>query len=137
MTPEQIRDAITASPELQALVPDTVALAAALSVGRTHWKPTDIGKGTIIQQLGLATANNVIDAVLGTPDYRHVKELLEQGRLRLDVVAQAGLLQPLVTAGIMTQGQLDALTAVAKEPDPVDEYSVRIGIFNDDGSLRV
>jgi len=36
MTPQEIRDAITAAPELQALVPDTVALAAALSVGRTR-----------------------------------------------------------------------------------------------------
>jgi hypothetical protein len=137
MTPQEIRDAITASPELQALVPDTVALAAALSQGRTRWKPTEIGKGTIIQVLGLATANSVLDAVLATPDYRHVKELLEQGRLRLDVVAQAGLLQPLVAAQIMTQSHLDTLTAVAQEPAPVDEYSIRVALFADDGSLLV
>ena len=32
---------------------------------------------------------------------------------------------------------LDALIARAKEPAPVDEYRVRVAIYNDDGSLRV
>ena len=128
MTADEIRAAIAADPALQALVPDTQAIADALSVGRTRWKHTDIGVGTIIEVLGLAAANPVLDALYASPDYRHVKPLLEQGRLRLDVVAQAGLL---------TQVQLDALVARAKEPAPVDEYQVRVAIYNDDGSLRV
>ena len=137
MTADEIRDAIAADPALQALVPDTVAIAAALSAGRTRWKHTDIGVGTIIDVLGLAAANPVLDAIYASPDYRHVKPLLDQGRLRLDVVAQAGMLQPLVTGGLLTQAQLDALVARAKEPAPVDEYAVRVAIYNDDGSLRV
>ena len=137
MTADEIRDAIAADPALQALVPDTVAIAAALSAGRTRWKHTDIGVGTIIEALGLAAANPVLDALYASPDYRHVKPLLDQGRLRLDVVAQAGMLQPLVTGGLLTQAQLDALIARAKEPAPVDEYAVRVAIYNDDGSLRV
>ena len=137
MTADEIRDAIAADPALQALVPDTVALAAALSVGRTRYVETNIGVGTIIEVLGLAAANPVLDALYAAPDYRHVKPLLDQGRLRLDVVAQAGMLQPLVTGGLLTQAQLDALIARAKEPAPVDEYAVRVAIYNDDGSLRV
>ena len=137
MTAEEIRAAIAADPALQALVPDTVALAAALSVGRTRWKHTEIGVGTIIEVLGLATANPVLDALYAAPDYRHVKPLLDQGRLSLDVVAQAGMLQPLVTGELLTQAQLDALVARAKEPAPVAEYDVRMAIYNDDGSLRV
>ena len=137
MTADEIRAAIAADPALQALVPDTVAIAAALSAGRTRWKHTDIGVGTIIEALGLAAANLVLDALYASPDYRHVKPLLDQGRLRLDVVAQAGMLQPLVTGGLLTQAQLDALIARAKEPAPVDEYAVRVAIYNDDGSLRV
>ena len=137
MTADEIRAAIAADPALQALVPDTVAIAAALSAGRTRWKHTDIGVGTIIEVLGLAAANPVLDAIYASPDYRHVKPLLDQGRLRLDVVAQAGMLQPLVTGGLLTQAQLDALVARAKEPAPVDEYAVRVAIYNDDGSLRV
>ena len=137
MTHDEIRAAIAADPALQALVPDTQAIAAALSVGRTRWKHTEIGVGTIIEALGLAAANPVLDALYAAPDYRHVKPLLDQGRLRLDTVAQAGMLQPLVTGGLLTQAQLDALIARAKEPAPVDEYAVRVAIYNDDGSLRV
>ena len=137
MTADEIRAAIAADPALQALVPDTVAIAAALSAGRTRWKHTDIGVGTIIEELGLAAANPVLDDLYTAPDYRHVKPLLDQGRLRLDVVAQAGMLQPLVTGELLTQAQLDALVARAKEPAPVDEYDVRMAIYNDDGSLRV
>ena len=137
MTAEEIRAAIAADPALQALVPDSQAIADALSVGRTRWKHTDIGVGTIIEVLGLAAANPVLDALYASPDYRHVKPLLDQGRLRLDVVAQAGMLQPLVTGGLLTQAQLDALIVRAKEPAPVDEYAVRVAIYNDDGSLRV
>lgn len=137
MTPEEIRAAISADTALQALVPDTQAIADALSAGRTRWKHTDIGVGTIIEALGLAAANPVLDALYASPDYRHVKPLLEQGRLRLDVVAQAGMLQPLVTGGLLTEAQLDALIARAKEPAPVDEYQVRVAIYNDNGSLRV
>ena len=137
MTADEIRAAIAADPALQALVPDTQAIAAALSVGRTRYVETQIGVGTIIEVLGLAAANPVLDALYAAPDYRHVKPLLDQGRLRLDVVAQAGMLQPLVTGGLLTQAQLDALVARAKEPAPVDEYAVRVAIYNDDGSLRV
>ena len=137
MTADEIRAAIAADPALQALVPDSQAIADALSVGRTRWKHTEIGVGTIIEVLGLAAANPVLDALYASPDYRHVKPLLDQGRLRLDVVAQAGMLQPLVTGGLLTQAQLDALIARAKEAAPVDEYAVRMAIYNDDGSLRV
>ena len=137
MTADEIRAAIAADPALQALVPDSQAIADALSVGRTRWKHTDIGVGTIIEVLGLAAANPVLDALYASPDYRHVKPLLDQGRLRLDVVGQAGMLQPLVTGGLLTQAQLDALIARAKEADPVDEYQVRVAIhYNADGTRK-
>lgn len=137
MTADEIRAAIAADPALQALAPDSQAIADVLSVGRTRWKHTDIGVGTIIEVLGLAAANPVLDALYASPDYRHVKPLLDQGRLRLDVVAQAGMLQPLVTGGLLTQAQLDALIARAKEPAPVDEYAVRVAIhYNADGTRK-
>lgn len=100
------------------------AVAAALSVGRKKWAHTEIGVGTIIEVLGLAVANAVLDALYAAPDYRHIKPLLDQGRLRLDVVAQAGMLQPLVTGGMLTQTQLDALIARAKVDDPIQVNAV-------------
>ena len=74
--------------------------------------------------LGLAAANPVLDALYAAPDYRHVKPLLDQGRLRLDTVAQAGMLQPLVTGGMLTQAQLDALVARAKVDDQIQANAV-------------
>lgn len=100
------------------------AVATALSAGRTKWAHTEIGVGTIIEVLGLAAANPVLDALYAAPDYRHVKPLLDQGRLRLDTVAQAGMLQPLVTGGMLTQAQLDALVARAKVDDPIQVNAV-------------
>lgn len=136
MTPDEIRAAINADPVLQALVPDTHAIADALSVGRTRYAETQIGIGTIIEVLGLATANVVLDLIYSAPDYRHVKPLLDQGRLRLDSPFVHGALQSMVPA-LLTQEQRDALVARATVPDPVTEFDVRVAIYNDDGSLRV
>ncbi len=136
MTADEIRAAIAADPALQALVPDSQAIADALSVGRTRYVETQIGVGTIIEVLGLATANAVLDVIYSAPDYRHVKPLLDQGRLRLDSAFVRGALQSMVPA-LLTQAQCDALIARAAAPDPVGEYVVRVAIYNDDGSLKV
>jgi hypothetical protein len=136
MTHDEIRAAIAADPALQALVPDTQALAAALSAGRTLYVETNIGVGTIIEVLGLSVANPVLDAIYASPDYRHVKPLLDQGRLRLDSEFVRGALQTMVPT-LLTQAQRDALVARAAVADPVSEYEVRCAIYADDGSLRV
>lgn len=136
MTYEEIRAAIAADPALQALVPNTQAIANALSLGRIRYVETPIGVGTIIEVLGLATANAVLDVIYSAPDYRHVKPLLDQGRLRLDSVFVRGALQSMVPA-LLTQSQCDALVARAAAPDPVGEFDVRVAIYRDDGSLRL
>jgi len=136
MTHDEIRTAISADPALQTLVPDTASLAEALSAGRMRWTPTEVGVGTIIEALGLAAANAVLDVIYAEPSYRHVKPLLEQGRLRLDSAFVRGALQGMVPA-LLTQQQCDALLARATAPDPVSEYDVRCAIYADDGSLRV
>lgn len=136
MTHDDIRDAIAADPDLQALVPDTQAIADALSAGRTRYVHTEIGVGTIIESLGLTTANTVLDAINANPDFRYVKPLLEQGRLRLDSPFVRGTLASLVGV-LITQEQHDVLLARAQSPDPVSEFDVRCAIYADDGSLRV
>lgn len=137
MTPDEIRAEINSDPAIKALMPDTVAMSVELSKKKKKYVPTEIGKGTIIEVLGLPAANSVLDAVLSSADYRHVKELLEQGRLRLDVSAKGGLLQPLVTAGIITQEKLDLLCDRSRVKDEVSDLEVRVAVFNDDGSLRI
>ena len=136
MTHDEIRAAISADPDLQALVPDTEAIAAALSAGRVRYIETHIGVGTIIEALGLATANAVLDVIYTAPDYRHVKPLLDQGRLRLDSAFVRDALQSMVPS-LLTQTQRDALVARAQVADPVSEFDVRCAIYNDDGSLKV
>lgn len=136
MTHDEIRAAVAADPALQALVPDTQALAEAISAGRVRYVETNIGVGTIIEALGLSVANPVLDAIYASPDYRHVKPLLDQGRLRLDSEFVRGALQAMVPA-LLTQAQRDALVARAAVADPVSEYEVRCAIYADDGSLRV
>lgn len=125
MTPQQILDAIAASPELQALaaVRNDAAIASALSVGRTKLVPTEIGVGTILEILGLSVGNALIDAINNTADFRHIRPLLEQGRLRLDAALVQGTLQSLVPA-LLTQAQASALANYARKPDPVPVSSV-------------
>lgn len=136
MTHDEIRAAIASDPVLKALLPDTAALATALSAGRTRFVETNIGVGTLIEVLGLAVANPVLDAIYAAPEYRHVRPLLDQGRLRLDSPFVRGALQSMVPA-LLTQAQRDALVARAQAPDPVSEFEVRVAIYNDDGSLKV
>ena len=137
MTEDEIRAAIAADPALRALVPDTHAIATALSVGRVRYEKTEIGVGTVIEVMGLATANAVLDVIYSATDYRHVKPLLDQGRLRLDSQFVRAALQNMVAAGLLTQPQCDALLSRAQAPDPVSEFAVRLAIYNDDGSMRV
>lgn len=125
MTNDEIRAAIAASPELQALAAagSTQGIADALSVGRTRFVPTEIGNGTILEVLGLAKGNALIDIINTQPDFRHVKPLVEQGRLRLDTMLVRATLQSLVPA-VLTQAEADALVARAKVPDPVTHDQV-------------
>lgn len=137
MTAEEIRADIAASPEMLALVPDTFALAEALSQGRTKLVPTEIGNGTILEAIGLSAGNALLDVINTAPDFRHVKPLIEQGRLRLDSALVLGTLQSLVDATVITQAHADALVARATVPDPVTEYEVRAAIRSADGVLLV
>lgn len=136
MTPNEIRAAIAADPALQALVPDSQAIADALSVGRVKFVPTDAGNGTILEALGVAGGNALLDVLMGDANFRYIKPLLEQGRLRLDSALVRGTLQSLVPS-VISQVQADALIARAQAPDPVSELDVRKAIWNDDGSLAV
>ncbi len=136
MTPEQILETIRATPELVALVPDTQAIAEAMSVGRTKKIPTEVGNGTILEVLGLSMGNALLDVINTVPDFRYVKPLVEQGRLRLDSPLTEVALGSLVPT-VLTQEAKDLLISKCKVADPIAEYDVRVAIFNDDGSLKV
>lgn len=120
MTAQEIRDAIAASQELQELaaIRNDAAIAVILSVGRTKLTPTEVGVGTILEVLGLDLGNTLIDTINAAPQFRHIRPLLEQGRLRLDSALVQTTLQGLVPA-MLTQSQADALANRARIPDPI------------------
>jgi hypothetical protein len=86
--------------------------------------PTEIGNGSILDTMGLAVGNALLDAIHGNASYKYVVTLLDQGRLRLDSALVQGTLtamvgQPLSTAMTLAQPSVDALNALALVADPV------------------
>lgn len=161
MTPEQIRAAIAASEDLRALVPDSGAIAAALSVGRsvrnTATKYTSLGiaerypslgglPGPLAAELclqkleGFAAAAMASTApatkLLGAATARQMGHLAGAG-MAVGSPAVGDMLAVIVQAGALTQAEADALQDVAREPAPITEYAVRVAIYADDGSLKV
>jgi len=69
--------------QLQALIPDTQAIADELSGRETYKVPFEIGAGGILAALGIERGNALLDAIQSTPGFRHVWPMIEQGRLDL------------------------------------------------------
>lgn len=155
MTPQEIRDAITASPELSALVPDTTAIAAALSVGRTEvysrlvsargmaaeFPGGPIGAEVVLMKLeGAATALKAsevdADKVLGSLIARQLGFLAGEG-LDFGSDALRGMLDQFAAGGILTADEVSGLKGIATQPAPIREFDVRVAIFADNGALRV
>jgi hypothetical protein len=113
---------------------DFDAIAAAVSVGRTKPSTREIGNGTILEVLGLATGNALLDVVNTVPDFRYVKPLVEQGRLTVGSTLVQATVQSLVPMGVLTQPQADALCALGFDPDPVTALQVNQALVSDDGT---
>ncbi len=141
MTPDDIRAAIQADPGLQTLVPDTQAIAAALSVGRTRVTTRLGGVGVVLEALGPAegaTVLDTLDALKATSSpVKWAWVLINRGELDFGSLATRGMIQQLHIGGALTASQAETLLALAEVPDPVDEMDVRRAIYADDGSLLV
>lgn len=132
MTPQQIRAAIEARPELQVLASHgaTQAIADVLSVGRTKPRRTELGTGTT-----LAAFNGLGGQFLDTLETigqtnRDIHWLLQGTILRGvldtgDAATRAGI-QVLMNAQGMTPfvPGLQALLDMGVEPDPVTHTEV-------------
>ena len=155
MTAQEIRAAIAASQELQALVPDTVALAAALSVGSTEvysrlvsargmaadYFGGPVGAEVVLMKLegaavALKASATQADKVLGSLIARQLGFLAGEG-LDFGSPALRGMLDQFAAGGILTAEEVAGLKAIATRPAPVSEFDVRVAIFADDGTLRV
>lgn len=132
-----LRDLVHANPQCaDALAAkDCDELARLMSVGRVRANSREIGNGTILEVLGLATGNVVLDLINGNADYRHVKPLIEQGRLLIGSPLAQATVQSLVPA-VLTQTQADALCALGLAPYPYTAQELAAALFNADGTEK-
>lgn len=112
---------------------DTQAIADALSVGRVRRTLREIGNGLVLEVLGIEAGNRVLDLVHNTESLRHVRPLLDQGRLVASSALVGEWLDGLVAESALDRGQADAVVALGYEPDPIDELSVRRACWSDAG----
>lgn len=130
---DEIRSAISGDEQLMALIPDTQAIADALSGRETYKVPFEIGAGGILATLGLERGNALLDAVQSTPGFRHVWPMIEQGRLDLSSpLVEAGL-GLLVSAEVITMDEKLALINLCLRPVEVPEGDVKQAIWADNG----
>jgi len=112
---------------------DSVAIAAAVSDGRTRPTHREIGNGLVIETVGLDVGNTILDAVADSQDMRHVRPLLEQGRLSSSSHLVAHWLRGLAEAGAIPVESAEALIGLGREPAPVTEEDVRRACWSDAG----
>ena len=98
-------------------------IAALVSAGRTKPSTREIGNGTILETIGLQYGNAMLDVIYSAPNFRHVKPLLEQGRLIVGSPLVVGTIQSMVPA-VFPQVVADRLLALAVEPAPVSVQEV-------------
>lgn len=142
MNPEEIRAAFAADAALAQMIPDWQGIADILSAGRTKFVSALAGKGDVITLIGFEVGNAFCDVVDANPNFRHVKHLLEAGRMDVGLLITRGMIQSMVgielAEGVtFTQDHANALYSIAVQPDPVNEYDIRSAVFNNDGSLAV
>ena len=108
------------------LLPDRndVAIASILSVGRVSLRPFEIGNGLVLATIGLASGNALLDTLSSGADFRHVKPLLEQGRLDISSAVARGALDGFAQAGVITQAEANAIKALAETPNPIHYNTV-------------
>lgn len=132
-----IRLAIESEPALQALLPNTQAIAVELSTRDTHKVPFEIGAGGILATLGLERGNALLDAIQSTPGFRHVWPMIEQGRLDLSSPLVELGLDALVQSEVISSSEMQQLLSLCLRPIEVSEDDVKRAIWNDDGSLAI
>lgn len=152
MTPQEIRAAIAASPELTALAQagNTQAIADALSAGRTRIASHFASERGVLERFpGGPLAGDALLAKLeafaatahplASIVKRALKFLGQAEGLDIGSPATQGLISTLagLNPPVITTAERDGLRAMATQPDPVPEFDVRRAIFADDGTLLV
>lgn len=132
-----LRDQVHADPRCAAALAarDCNELARLMSVGRTRATTREIGTGTILEVLGLEVGNVLLDLIGSEPIYRHVKPLIDQGRLLIGSPLAQETVRSLVPA-VLTSAQAEALCALGLEPSPYTALELAEALFYPDGSEK-
>jgi hypothetical protein len=116
---------------------DIDELARILSIGRMRASAREIGNGTILEVLGIEAGNTLLDHIADAAELRHVRPLLDQGRLIIGSPLVQGALQAYVQLpGVITQADADKLCALGCEPDPLTPQDVAQAFYNPDGTEK-
>lgn len=143
MTPETIRAAIAVDPALTALLPDSQAIADAMSAGRTRSAP--VRRADFAVWCGATGLRAAVEDHAGNVDSPlrsaalTIRDFLGGAAETIDFALPGNqqMLAAWQQAGAITQEQADALMALGREPDPVAEMDVRRAIWNDDGTRAI
>lgn len=112
---------------------DTQAIADALNVGRVKRQFTQVGRGLILEVMGMEDGSAFLDTLQSLSQFRHVFPLIESGTLELMSGRLEESMTQLVAAGALTLGDAEALLALAEVPDPVSEFEVRSALYTPNG----
>lgn len=142
MTPQEIRDAIAASTELQAFAAEgnVQAIADALSTGRTKVASHFASERGILERypLGPIAADELLAALEAFAATQHpmarivgraLKFLAQPEGLDIGSPATQGLLDQLAAGGVITTAQRDGLRQMATVPDPIVREQVTEAIY--------
>jgi len=143
MTPAEIRAAIAADPSLTALLPDSQAIADAMSAGRTRSAP--VRRADFAVWCGATGLRAAVEDHAGNVDSPlrsaalTIRDFLGGAAESIDfgLAGNQQMLAAWQMAGAITQEQADALMALGHEPDPVAEMDVRRAIWLDDGTRAI
>jgi hypothetical protein len=119
-------------PDLLATKNDA-AIAATVSKTRTKPSTKEIGNGTILETIGLEHGNAMLDVIYNDQQFRHVKPLLEQGRLIVGSPLVVATIKGMAAGGVIPDAARDALLSLTVEPDPVSDIEVRRALWSDAG----
>jgi hypothetical protein len=136
---EALRAAARGNPACEKPLADKsiVELARILSIGRTRPSALEIGNGMILQALGVEAGNKLLDHISSADELRHVRPLLEQGRLTIGAaVVQAALQSFVGLSDVLSQADADLLCALGLEPDPLTPQDVAEALYNPDGTQK-
>lgn len=108
---------------------DYQAIAEIVSLGRVAQTDAEIGNGSIIGAIGIAAGNRLLDVIHSTPDFRHIKVLLDSGRLISSSPLVVGVIQSMVPA-VLSQAEADALKSLGFVASPVTAHECAYALRN-------